>query len=285
MTTRAFLHRQFPVAPVLRPFVECVSLFEAVPDSATVASAPGEICHETLPADDRLVEAVIPTGRTMLAFNLGDAFTLERDARQAMLREPSHVVGPDLGRARMGMGRRVELLGVMFRTGCATPFLGVPAGEVAGRFVALDDLWGRDGRRIDEQVQEGGTTAQRIARIEAELVRRLRRAADPDLRFASLADLVARHGGAIRVEALCAASGLTRQHLARKFRDLVGVTPKQLCRLERFDAAFRRAYGRPDVDWAGLAADCGYYDQAHLIADFKEFTGMTPTEFFRPVPR
>jgi AraC-like DNA-binding protein len=264
--------------------VECFSVFEAAAPGASIGPAAGEECHETFPANDRLVESVIPVGCVMLSFNLGDPFTLERDALEATLREPSHVVGPDTGRARMGLGRRVEFLGVMFRPGRAAPFLGVPAHEVAGRFQPLDDLWGRDGRRLDEEILDLPTTPMRIARIERELLRRLRQHGAPDPRFASLADLIGRHGGAVRVEALSDASGLTRQHLARKFRELVGVAPKQFCRLARFDLLFKAAYQKPRVDWAAVALGCGYYDQAHLIAEFKDFTGMTPTAFFLPAP-
>lgn len=75
---------------------------------------------------------------------------------------------------------------------------------------------------------------------------------------------------------------MTRQHLTRRFKRQVGVAPKQFCRLTRFRALFEAVYSSPRVDWAAAAVDCGYYDQAHLIAEFKEFTGLTPTEFFRP---
>ena len=66
--------------------------------------------------------------------------------------------------------------------------------------------------------------------------------------------------------------------------ELVGVAPKQFCRLARFDLLFKAAYQKPRVDWAAVALGCGYYDQAHLIAEFKDFTGMTPTAFFLPAP-
>jgi len=285
MTARRFLHRQFPVPPALQPYVECFDTFEEVPPGRPITTVAGEICHETLPGDDRLVESVIPGGRLMLSFNLGDPFTLARESRTETRREPSHVVGADTGRMRMVTGGHVELLGVMLRPGCGAAFLGMPADEVAGRFVGLGELWGRDGRQLDDQLRDSSSPLERIACIADELLRRLGRHGLPDLRFASLADLIARHGGSIRIEALSDASGLTRQHLTRRFRELVGVTPKQFCRLERFDQVFRAAYRRPRVDWAQVALDCGYYDQAHLIAEFKEFTGMTPTEFFQPLPR
>ena len=60
------------------------------------------------------------------------------------------------------------------------------------------------------------------------------------------------------------------------------VTPKQFCRFARFHALVRHVFLNPQVDWATAAAELGYYDQAHLIAEFKEFTGLTPSQFFRP---
>jgi AraC-like DNA-binding protein len=282
MNARTFLYRTFPVSPALRPYVHCFGVFEAVPAGAAIRPVPGEKCHQTFPADDRLTDSVIPDGRVMLNFNLGDAFTLEHDSKETKLKELSHVIGADTGRARMGFGRHVEFLGVMFRPGRAAAFLGVPVDELTGRFTALTDLWGSRGRLLEEEVRDLRATRARIERIECELLRRLGRSEEPDERFASLADWIARHRGVVRVEKLSEASGLSRQYLTRKFRRLVGVTPKQFCRLARFDALLQATYQNPQVNWAAVALDCGYYDQAHLIAEFKEFTGLTPSQFFRP---
>src|SRR5205823_6076003 len=88
-----------------------------------------------------------------------------------------------------------------------------------------------------------------------------------------------RRRGATTVARLSAACGFSRQHLARKFRQSLGVCPKLFCRLVRFHYTLDRVITSPPGDWASAALELGYYDQAHLIAEFKEFTGLSPTGF------
>jgi transcriptional regulator GlxA family with amidase domain len=67
--------------------------------------------------------------------------------------------------------------------------------------------------------------------------------------------------------------------LERKFLDRTGVTPKLFARLVRFDRAFREKNLNPLRDWRSIAFDCNYYDYQHLVRDYKEFTGLKPTDF------
>jgi AraC-like DNA-binding protein len=70
--------------------------------------------------------------------------------------------------------------------------------------------------------------------------------------------------------------GWSRKHLAQKFRKDIGLRPKTVARVIRFGKALKHAQNCCDIDWAGLAVDCGYADQAHLIRDFSEFSGQSP---------
>lgn len=285
MMPLAYVYRHYSVLPALRPYVHGFGAWESATPEQAARPSPGEVSREVFHPEDPLVESVIPCNWVMLSFNVGDPFTLGNGKRSERVLERSHVIGPNLGGMKMGMRGHVESLGVMFRAARAAGFLGVPVDELAGRMTPLTDVWGTAGRALEEEIANLPTRALRFQRLETELLRRLRRAPEPDLRFASLADFIARHGGAVRVESLTQASGLSRQHLRRRFRREAGVTTKQFIRLERFQAMMAARYAQPDADWAALAAECGYYDQAHLIAEFKEFTGVSPTEFFRgPFP-
>jgi AraC-like DNA-binding protein len=87
-------------------------------------------------------------------------------------------------------------------------------------------------------------------------------------------------GGAVRVETLAAALGVSRQYLGAQFRHHVGLSPKLFARICRFRAvraaALAAQAGAPGHDWARLATDCGYFDQSHLIRDFHDFSGTSP---------
>jgi len=183
----------------------------------------------------------------------------------------------------MRLPERVEALGVSFQPGYAHHFFRVRADALTDEFLALEHFWGAAGRALQERLLRARTVREKIRLVEAELLRRLAAAPPPDRTVPALADHVWRRQGGTTVAALSAASGFTRQHLARKFRHSLGVSPKLFCRLVRFQNALTRVLLSPPDDWAAAAVDLGYYDQAHLIAEFKEFTGYTPTGF--PVAR
>jgi transcriptional regulator GlxA family with amidase domain len=72
------------------------------------------------------------------------------------------------------------------------------------------------------------------------------------------------------------------RHLERKFKERIGMTPKQLCRNARFKHAYKQIEASQRKKWADMALTCGYYDQAHMINEFRYFTGASPAEFFKP---
>jgi AraC-like DNA-binding protein len=280
MSRLAFRYTEYKPCPLLRPFIHCYGLFASVPPGGDNGRpAAPEQDRQGFAAGDPLADHLIPSGYVMLFFNLGDPLGVEDHAGKEILPGRSHVLGALTRPGKFIFGQRVELLGAMFRTGRAAAFLDVPARELTDRFTVLSDLWGAEGRALEDDLRELPTTARRIQRLELALVERLARVRPPDLRFVSLADFVMRRQGAVSVEGLSAASGLSRQHLARNFRHLVGVSPKLFCRLTRFNAMLEHVVRQASLNWAALAAEHGYYDQAHLIAEFREFTGLRPTEF------
>ena len=81
------------------------------------------------------------------------------------------------------------------------------------------------------------------------------------------------------IDYLAHQAGISSKKIQRMFGKVVGIRPKAFARIQRFQAAIREIGDRPAVNWARLAATCGYYDQPHFIREFKEFTGMTPTAY------
>jgi AraC-like DNA-binding protein len=114
--------------------------------------------------------------------------------------------------------------------------------------------------------------------LEEELARRLRKQDGLDLvRRTSTA--LAASGGTVPIGDLAAAAGVSGTHLAKRFKELVGVTPKRLARSYRFTLATLAIDVTEPVDWADVAARAGYFDQAHFGREFQEFTGLTPTRY------
>jgi methylphosphotriester-DNA--protein-cysteine methyltransferase len=96
---------------------------------------------------------------------------------------------------------------------------------------------------------------------------------------AGLAALIEQSAGQVTVEQLACKAGISRQHLTRLFRSRVGVTPKLYARLARFQSSLAHAATSAPTDWAHAALPLGYADQSHWIAEFKEFSGLTPHRF------
>ena len=87
-------------------------------------------------------------------------------------------------------------------------------------------------------------------------------------------------GGALHaVRKIQLDTGFSHTRFIQLFREQVGLTPKLFARIQRFNALIARVENGLAVNWAELAADCGYFDQAHLIRDFRQFAGVTPREF------
>ncbi len=176
-------------------------------------------------------------------------------------------------------GRRVRVLAVRLQPAGAWVLLGHPLHELADRTTDLDDLPGRAMRELAERCAAVSTG---IARVRLALAW-LRRAllddpavpVDPAARWA--AGRIAETGGREPMASLRAAAGLSDARLVSLFRQQVGATPKRLARIHRFGRAIRLVAGSGG-SLARIAATCGYYDQPHMNAEFRELGGVTPRE-------
>ena len=183
----------------------------------------------------------------------------------------------------------LSMLGVRFRPGFARTFLGAATQDLTDERAPLRTLWSETDALLEE-LARSVTTTDRIRIVQRALAARVVRSPSPPPEVVSATRLIARSSGHVTVEALSRMLGVTRQHLARRFADWVGVSPKMLCRIVRTRAVTTRLRGAADVDWAAVAHDAGYYDQSHLVAEFKALVGLTPTAWLawaraaEPVP-
>lgn len=201
-----------------------------------------------------------------IVFNFGTGYRVEGLWEPGPSGPRGHVIGPMLVGRTAWPGERFDTFGAYFRPAQAGRF--VPVGELTERIVALADIWGW--RELENALGEARGDSERLEILEAGLVARLAEKSTAT-NLPALAAFVHRQRGQVTVQHLADAAGVSRQHLTRLFRDRTGVTPKMYCRLSRFRASLAHAGGG-----AGTAADLGYFDQSHMIAEFKEFSGLTP---------
>lgn len=256
--------RAFPVAAALRPYVAHVLSY-----------------REELAEGLEVRERVLPDGAVRLVFNLGDAPATDAGGDGLPLAALGASAAPVVVRLR----RRVEGLSVMLRPGAAAALLGVPAGEIAGRAVDLAALWRGEAAALHERMAEAPDDAARAAALTEALVRRLAQGRtggdDPHPALPHAMQLLAAPGGPRPLRAVAAEVGLGERRLQQLFQSQVGLAPRAWARLARLQACLRALRTQPAPAWAALAADGGFYDQSHLVNEFRALCGLTPTEFLR----
>jgi len=224
-------------------------------------------------------ERVVPSGTSQLLFNL-DADRLETFADNGVDCTES-TAGAALSGVRsshtvIDSGGRCALIIVGFRPGGAYPFFDAPSSATSGRLVGLDALWGGRGTLLRDRLLEAPSPEARLDLVEEGLRAHLVRppVRDPFLTFA-----VAALDRGAHVSAVSERLGLTSKGFVRSFREQTGLTPKRFARIRRFQRTLSSIQCSSSTDWSELAARCGYFDQAHLIHEFREFAGITPTQY------
>ena len=208
----------------------------------------------------------LPDGATHLVFRWSG------DATDVSVRGP-------VRRALYKRVRGIRLAVVVaFAPGGAYPFFGVPVSQLVDRIVPLDELWGADAHAVDDELTAArGDVRRAVAAIEAALVARLRaRPFVPHAELAVRAAVARIAGGATSIAAVARDVGVSARTLRRGFHDAVGVGPKSYARFARLGRAI--AARRDGATWSQIARDAGYFDQAHLIAEFRALARVSPTE-------
>lgn len=270
-------YREFDPCPALREYVRCFFTFTTI-----VTTAPeSELCKPSRAVRrERLFHApgsyttpLFADSHVSLSFSFGRGYRVDGLWNQAEQRHCGHVIGPVRTAHAADHGERIVEVGVYFRAARAKSFFAAAAThDLTDRIVPLSDLWGSGAASLEADIAEAGNDAQRVDRLERALLERFRACSGSTIDLAAVANFVRQKRGNISVEELADHTGVSRQHLGRLFRDEVGVSPKLFCRLARFRAAL--AAGR--TGGADLAAEFGYVDQSHMIAEFQEFSGLTP---------
>ncbi len=158
---------------------------------------------------------------------------------------------------------------------------GVAMHDLANRVVGLTDLFGQAGADLADRLYHLAAWPQRFRMLDRLLTQRIARARPASEGLAWAWRRLEGSGGTAMMGDLAAELGWSRKHLIARFRDQIGLPPKRLARIIRFDRALDRLTQGTGQGLAGIAQDCGYADQAHLNRDFRQFTGGPPTDLLR----
>jgi len=253
---------QKPSLP-LRPFLENLWYHEGV---------------TTGYAFDRL----LPDGAIELIFDLTDTPKIWYDS------ETPHRVRTVEGSWLSGQHRRsivIEsaksscMIGARFRPGGLYPFLGMPVAEVNDAVEETEALWGSGTRELRERLLAAESVDARFDVLDRALRERGRGKLEPDSSLAYVLHRLVSTPSETSIRSIADDAGLTQKRLVRTFEEKVGLKPKTLSRVLRFQKVLRRLEREARVSWSFLAQDAGYFDQSHFIRDFEAFSGLKPTQY------
>ena len=225
-------------------------------------------------------ERLLPDGSMELIVNLREdevrAYD-RRDLRRFERLEGCILTGPRSEYFVIDTDQQTRVLGVHFRPGGAFPFLRLPADELHCLQISLSGVWGSFAREVRERALTAKTAGARFDVLESALLARL---AKPLERHRAVDYALGQFcTGARTVAEVVKTTGLSARRFIQLFKQQVGMAPKQYCRVRRFQAVIRNLPSGLAIDWAGLAADHGYFDQAHLIHEFHAIAGISPGQY------
>jgi AraC-like DNA-binding protein len=230
-----------------------------------------------------VVERILPTGQAHLMVNLDeDEFRTYSglDFRTAHRTRGAVLAGPHGRSTAIDTTEQRWLVAVEFKPAGVAAFFRIPISETCDQIVELENLWRRAGSVLRERLCEAPTPAAKFGVLEAVLLKHVVRSWSPTIAFAiSLLD------GGMSVAEASSRVGLLPKTFVRRFREQVGLAPKRLARVRRLQRIVGSVRGPGSVDWCRVAAEHGYTDQAHLIHDFCDLTGITPTAYHPSSPQ
>ena len=215
-----------------------------------------------------------------LIISLGTPFLIalgrEPDAAD---RQPSFAAGLHVGPVYIESDGGAECVQVDFTPLGAYRFFGGAVVDLAARMIDIGDVLGHEGRQLRERLGATRGWQSRFDLLEDFVASRAHHLPSPEIAFAYRR--LALTGGGVRITTLAGEIGWSRKHLVDRFRSELGLAPKPIARMMRFHQACRLARTGRTRGWAGIAAESGYADQAHLVREFAALAGEPPTAWAR----
>jgi len=255
-------YRQYQPGPQLSELVECYWVFRTSGDSCEV-------------------ERLIPGGRVEMIFHFGSPFQLvtHPDSQEGDQGTPVHFMGQ---RNRVYFGRPggdADMLGVRFKPGGLAAFTTIPLTELLNRLIPADYVLGNVIKGWEDQLFGLTEDRQRVLVLDRLLSGLLGKVAEDRAGLRPVLANIRKYPNDTAVQVICEQTGWYYKKLERAFKEMVGYTPKQYCRIVRFNKAIRQMGHDRDASLTRVGYACGYYDQSHFIKDFSLYAGTVPGSF------
>ncbi|PCE64073.1 AraC family transcriptional regulator [Sediminicola luteus] len=225
-------------------------------------------------------QRILADGTLEMVFILGDDIKRYTSEEEFILQPRAMVLGHTLEPFYVEPTGRVQSFAVRFYPYGFINLIPATLGELANKETPLAYLIGKEtAEALETQIIAAADTQERIAIIERFLMDKLQSADTVDQIVSSTVTSLLQTQGATAIAEILKENGISRRQLERKFAANIGLSPKQMAKLIRLQAALKLVLNEDDTKLTQIAYDSAYYDQAHFIKDFKEFTGLNPKAF------
>ena len=212
--------------------------------------------------------------------HVGPAWSWRREGGGFALQPDAFVVGQLTQPFWLSPAKDGLAVGARLRAAGARAVLGADLERLRDDVVPLREFWGDEAAtRLVSELRAATDGAARTAVLNDALLRHIDDANSAHSAIREAVATILEKRGDVRVAPLARAAGWSERHFARRFEREVGCLPRQFARTVRFQHLLSLLGRDSKVDWAGLAWDSGFADQAHLIREFRRFTGATPGSF------
>ncbi|MCE3294877.1 MAG: transcriptional regulator, AraC family [Crocinitomicaceae bacterium] len=255
-------YRTYEVCEELSPLVKCFWSLEAPASDITEK------------------QRIVPDGCMELIFHYGDLYCQFREDGSSFEQPRAFVFGQITTPLEIAATGKTGILAARFYPDGFDPLATIPIRDMENTAVSLEKLFGKEGIELEEKVLAAADNTVRIQLIEAFLLGRLQSSEAIDRVSRSCVEVLLQLKGQISVDELSDQLNVNRRQLERKLSAAIGLSPKQLSKIIRLQATLKMLENGQFTNLTELAYENGYFDQAHFIKDFKEFTGMSPKQFY-----
>ncbi len=229
---------------------------------------------------DRVVVHPVPARATpMIEFDLGDPVDVRYANHAVLLKAPKTVVVglQTYRRVEMHLRGSLESFVIMFQPDGLHWLFSICTREVTDKDYDAQSVLGSSITQLRERLGECRSFGERVRVTDSFLLRQSLRSR-PFGGISAAAEQVILASGRVNILALADTAGMSMRQFQRRFAEEVGMRPKLFARIARFEAALTDKARSTAKSWTDVAHEFGYYDQMHMVHDFAEFTGGTPTE-------
>jgi AraC-like DNA-binding protein len=218
-----------------------------------------------------------PTPFQSIIFYCSHPVSMSREgAGQFTIQPLTAVIGPQISRVNIKVQSQLSAIRVDFAPGGLFRLLGIPMNELFDEGFNAIDFFGAEMNLINNQLADITNLEDGKNIVENFLLSKITRLKQI-LPFDAALQYLLHHNGNVSIDKIALLSCLSLKQFERKCKERLGMTPKLYARILKFSKAYRLHEASPTLSWTNIAYEAGYYDQMHMIKDFKTFAGVNPS--------